>query len=724
MVGHNVLHLSVSFLMTLLLMNQSLLAASHQLDADTVKRSSEEQELRKDQQNQQLLERLLDLSLNELMEIEITTVATGLPQTVAQAPASTTVITVQDIESMGARSLDEVLKAVPGMHISASEYRFAPLYDVRGVHSSNNYEILVMVNGIPIKSVIDGMRGSREESWNPPPIQQIQRVEVIRGPGSALYGADAVSGVVNIITKTAKDIENTEAGVRIGRYQTYNPWVLSSRKFNNGIETAFGIDYLDTNGHQQTVYQDLQTTLDQSGGTALSHAPGRTYLQKRQLNVFGTVNKDHWQLGVNAVRTRGIGSGLGLTLMINPEEHHETNHYQIDLGYYNPKFTENWETKLQLSYRDLADDVFQTYTVRPGGMRNNLFYPYGSPNNVGYFQRQTRLDLSGQYRGFKGHSIRLGVGSLYADLYKTTWSFLLNRNDPQMVDSESVGSILLPEKIRQNRYLFVQDAWTFAPHWEFTAGIRYDWYSDFDSAFNPRLALVWNTTPRFTSKLLYGSAFRAPSFVEMYTPLSRIEVGNPHLKAESSQTWELVFDYRTSRDLNLTLNLFNYKINDKIQRNLIKFADRTIYTYDNVGTLKGRGFELESRWRMTEYSTLEANYAYTKVKDGAGAEAGNYPHHHFYVRHDWLWNANWSLNTQLNWVADRKRPVDDLRDKLQDYTDLDLTLRYRSLQTPWSISVGVRNALDQDRREPGDPRLIGDYPKAGREWFGEIRYKF
>jgi iron complex outermembrane receptor protein len=210
----------------------------------------------------------------------------------------------------------------------------------------------------------------------------------------------------------------------------------------------------------------------------------------------------------------------------------------------------------------------------------------------------------------------------------------------------------------------------------------------------------------------------------MYTPLNRVEVGNPHLKAEASHTWEVVFDYRANRDLNMAVNLFDYQIKDKIQRRLINFADRTIYTYDNVGLLEGRGFELESRWRVTEGSTLEASYAYADVTNNSGMEAGNYPHHHFYLQHDWSLNVNWSLNTQWNWVVDRKRPIGDVREKLQDYTELDLTLRYQSLQMPWSSSMGVRNLLDEDRREPGDPRLIGDYPKAGREWFCEVRYQF
>jgi len=89
-------------------------------------------------------------------------------------------------------------------------------------------------------------------------------------------------------------------------------------------------------------------------------------------------------------------------------------------------------------------------------VRNQSAYPYGSPNNTGYYQQQARLNLSGQYHGFKNHRIRLGY--LYADLYKTRWAFLLTRDNPLMVDSKSIGYFLLPENIRQNRSFVIQDA--------------------------------------------------------------------------------------------------------------------------------------------------------------------------------------------------------------------------------------------------------------------------
>ncbi|MEK7990945.1 MAG: TonB-dependent receptor, partial [Thiotrichaceae bacterium] len=157
---------------------------------------------------------------------------------------------------------------------------------------------------------------------------------------------------------------------------------------------------------------------------------------------------------------------------------------------------------------------------------------------------------------------------------------------------------------------------------------------------------------------------------------------------------------------------------------LLTLEDRTVYMHDNIGTLKGQGFELEGRWKINKFSTVLANYAYVKVEDGDGLEAGNYPHHQFYVRYDWFINKDWAVNTRLNWVADRDRPAGDERLELKNYTELDFTLRYAARQKPWNIALGVRNLLDEDRREPSDPRLVGDYPKAGREWFGEVRYKF
>jgi iron complex outermembrane receptor protein len=165
------------------------------------------------------IEYLINLKLDELSKVEVTLdsvfdvfdglikkrrtkVASGLKQSTARAPAVTTVITAQDIEAMGARTLEEVLRSVPGLQVSFNQVN-VPVYSIRGVSSTYNPEVLVLINGLRFN---DNYIGSKGLYWSGFPVSQIAQIEIMRGPGSALYGADALTGVVNIVTKQAQDI--------------------------------------------------------------------------------------------------------------------------------------------------------------------------------------------------------------------------------------------------------------------------------------------------------------------------------------------------------------------------------------------------------------------------------------------------------------------------------------------------------------------------------------
>lgn len=138
-------------------------------------------------------------------------IATGSEQSLRRAPAVATVITAQDIAAMGATDLDEVLESVPGLHVSRNVQGYNPLYVIRGIYSEFNPQTLVLQNGVPMTMLFIGNRGN---GWAGLPLENVARIEVIRGPGSALYGADAYSGVINIITKSAADVAGAEFGVR------------------------------------------------------------------------------------------------------------------------------------------------------------------------------------------------------------------------------------------------------------------------------------------------------------------------------------------------------------------------------------------------------------------------------------------------------------------------------------------------------------------------------
>lgn len=699
------------------------------------------------EQEATLFDQLADLSLEELGEVEVTLsdvfdifdalvytkevkLATGTWQSTARAPSVTTVITAQDIEATGATDLDEVLEMVPGLHVSRSRV-YSPYYTIRGIYSFGNPQVLVLINGIPIKRLFQGNRGWM---WGGMPVAAIARIEVIRGPGSAVYGADAFAGVINVITKTKEDIEGSEMGGRVGHFETADVWALHGENYG-GFDVATTIEYYTTEGHQEIIDADGQTSFDGIFGTHASLAPGPVNLQRRNLDARLDVSKENWRLrsGYQGQYDNGTGAG---SASLDPLGRYSDYRFNTDLTYHNQEVTDNWDVTAQLSYYHTKYETHRQTPFPPGAFGGA--YPEGLRADSSVSESHTRLDLSGFYIGFNKHMIRLGTGYYYGDHYKLVY---VANTDPTtggpippeegLRDFSDTPYAPNPEGDRKNWYLFLQDIWAFTPNWELTSGIRYDKYSDFGSTLNPRMALVWQPRVDFTAKLLYGSAFRAPTFLELYASNNPFTLGNPALKPETIKTWELAFNYRATNNLHFTTNLFTYKWTDGIR--YLPGSSQGIFVAKNAGIQKAHGLELEARWKMTKKSSLLANYAFVKATDeNNNHDAGNYPQHSAYLRTDWLVYPNWYLNAQINWVGERKRVFGDPRPSLEGYTTVDLTLRRKDIREgEWNLAMSVRNLFDTNARGPSvgpDPNGViffpNDLPLAGRHYWLELRYRF
>ncbi len=662
----------------------------------------------------------LGLSLAELFDLEVT-IASGFKQTVARAPAVTSVITAQDIEAMGATDLDEVLETVPGLHVARSPSSYNPIYSIRGIYSTFSYEVLLLINGIPLKEPFMGDRSL----WGGMPVNAIARVEVIRGPGSALYGADAFSGVINIITKTRKDIDGTEFGTRMGRFNTQDAWILHGVDWN-GFDVALAFEYHDTDGHDEIFEADGQGQIDKIDGTNASIAPQPANLPRRNYDVRVDISKDDWQLRTGYQGRRNIGMGGTAYSSLDPHVRFADDRFNADLTYHNPEFTKYWDITAQVNYLHINTDYPNQILFAPG----RKGYPNGFNINAAWSSRQTGIEISGFYTRFNKHLLRVGIGYQYADLNKFEQSVGIPGST--FTDISDTSAAALSEKDRRSWHTFIQDSWSFLPNWELTTGIRYDEYSDFGNTTNPRMALVWQTKPNFTTKLLYGQAFRAPTFNQSNEREGNpFALGNPNLKPETIETMELAFDYRATDSLHFGLNLFTYDIEDKVLF-VSESGDDTLKRAQNVGKQKGQGFELETRWKMTKKSSLLFNYSFQDSTDEADDnKVGNTPQHQAYFRTDWLLVPNWFLNTQVNWIGKRGRYLGDPREDLDGYTAVDLTLRRKNLQDPWNFAISVRNLFDEDIREPSPgPTPDGiianpnDLPMAGRNYWLELRYKF
>jgi outer membrane receptor protein involved in Fe transport len=256
--------------------------------------------------------------------------------------------------------------------------------------------------------------------------------------------------------------------------------------------------------------------------------------------------------------------------------------------------------------------------------------------------------------------------------------------------------------------------------------VRHDRYSDFGATTNPRLALVWDAAYNLTGKLLYGQAFRAPSFTEQHGINNPVIGGNPDVKPETIRTLEVALAWSASETVQVNLSLFRYAMRDII-RGAPNPAPPPANVVQNRGGQDGRGGELEVVWDATRNLRISGNYAYQRSLDQATRQdAGYAPHHHVYLHADWALARGWRLGSQVNHVAGRKRAPGDARAPVPDYTTVDLALRATPGKSPWDFVLSVRNAFNADVREPSliNGGIPNDLPQAPRALYAQATYRF
>jgi len=217
--------------------------------------------------------------------------ATGSMKPVHLAPSVATVITAEDIEKIGARTLDEVLETVPGLHVSVSNKNaMEPVYSIRGIHTSLNPQVLFLLNGNPLTFTYTGGRVTGLRM----PVASISRVEVIRGPGSAVHGADAFAGTINIITKSGQEVDGTQTGGRVGSFDTRDAWVQHGKVYK-GWDVTFTFEYQQSDGDDgRDIDTDLQMMLDQAFKTDATLAPGPLQTGYEVFNSSLALSRDKW----------------------------------------------------------------------------------------------------------------------------------------------------------------------------------------------------------------------------------------------------------------------------------------------------------------------------------------------------------------------------------------------------------------------------------------------
>ena len=655
-------------------------------------------------------------------------IATGSQQHIRRAPAVATVITAEDIAAIGAIDLDEVLETVPGLHVNRSANFNTPLYTMRGVMSQFTPQVLMLQNGVPVTTLFVGNKGNL---WGGQPLENVARIEIIRGPGSALYGSDAFSGVINIITKNANDSPGTRVGVRAGSFNTKDAWLLHGG--NAGpVEVAAYLRAGNTDGFKRLVSEDAQSRSDRAFGTSASLAPGYTNNQQDAVDGSLDLSYQKWRWRSSYKLRDDMGTGIGVASALDPIGRGKSERILSDVSWTDPQIAPSWASTVTLSYMQYKQRFpVPAILLPPGATFPTGTFPNGMIGAPETSERQYRLSASATYHGFKDHSLRFGVGYEDLDLYATREikNFVFSPSGVptpagDVRDFTSIAPFLTPQR-RMVKYLYAQDEWRIAQDWALTAGMRHDRYSDFGSTTNPRLALVWDATLDLTAKLLYGRAFRAPSFNEEYSINNPVARGNINLQPEINRTVEAALTWHARKDTQINVNFFRYDMQDII-RTVPNAVPGTGATFNNTGGQHGSGMELEAVWDYSRSLRMTGNYSYQRsIDEMTGQDAGYAPHHHVYLRADWRYPSGWLFSAQLNRVMDRERSPGDTRPPIPDYTTVDLTARSNLGSSQWSIAASVRNLFNAMVLEPSlAPGTIpNDLPQAPRAFWVQLAYR-
>ncbi len=665
------------------------------------------------------------------------TIASGISQPISKAPSVASVVTAAQIKQIGALDIDDILETIPGLHVARSPIGYNPNYTFRGMHTDLNPQVLMLINGTPLTNLF---HGDRNLVWGGMPVESISRIEVIRGPGSSIYGADAFSGVINIITKTPQELEGVAVGVRAGSSNTKNTWIQYGHTETDYSLSAI-VEFRKRNGQNERINVDAQTFLDTLSGTNSSLAPRGVETGGESIDLRLEGNYHHFKLRIGAQIRDDGGLGTGVAQALDPYGRGTSKRYNTDLTYHNPFLTKNIGIKGTLSYLHATQEVDKDFTLLPPGSTGSPFNPFpytdGIIGNPEVYERHYRANFSSTFRGIARHELIGGLGYYFGEIYKVkeeknfgidpATDLPIFPGSP-LVDVSDTDYAFLEENERENSHIFIQDVWHLADDWELTTGLRFDHYSDFGDTTNPRIALVWSARHNLTIKALYGEAFRAPSFAETGERANPALLGNPHLEPETLKSYELAFNYKPTYDLTLDLNLFQYYWKD-----IIKFVPDIggggTRTAQNAGEQEGHGVELEAVWQVNEHLSVLSNYSWQQSEDELNdTNAANAPEQQFYIRANAALPKGWNMTLQANRVMGRNRAFDDPREDIDDYTTIDFTLRKAFLTDQLEFSLITKNIFNDDAREPSPngqptPAITDDLPLAKRRIYGEIRYK-
>jgi iron complex outermembrane recepter protein len=613
------------------------------------------------------------------MEVPVVITAARHEQKITAVPYAISVITAEDIRQSGARSVPDALRLVPGVDVADLSINNSAV-GIRGLQGILSREVLVLVDGRQVFDSVFG--GSLWGNW-PFELEDIARIEVIRGPGGTTWGANAVNGVINIITKDPKDqlgLTNTSGGGSRGTWKEHLGYAFQQGKLRMNVsgEYAASDGFNEGGSILRNVEDDVKT--------------GRTNVH----TIFDATPKDQIMLsGGNALVDGGWPQTPLASFMRNSNAGSQASYIQS-----------RWSHEIAADNRFELNAYVNDYQGMP------------AYDAIDYRYEQFAIQFSHTFKPAEHHTLTWGIDTR-ADILNTSTS------DPQLLSQGFLSTGIVG--------LYVQDEWAFAPRWRFTLGgrIDYECYGGFQPS--GRAALSYDLSE---SSMIYGAvsrAFQMPPVGFRFVDLPFAEglgwfTSEEDVRSEQLIAYELGYRGEFFDRLQTNINLYCHDYSSMTILDLMTGPPGLLrYNFTNGYSAVGYGLETDAKWAVTKQLTLLANYT-LELLDCSGRSSivqTDYmtpPTNKFMVGTRYNPIDPLHLSASLYFVDDVNSPNPTfplVRLNVPESFRLDLRAEYEFWKDKASVAVGVRDLLTPNHLE--GTSLFQNVAEVPRMVYAEVR---
>lgn len=660
---------------------------------------------------------------------EIVVTAAGYEQRIMQAPASISVLGREEIEENRATSLAEALAGVEGVDVGAAVGKTGGLtINIRGMGSDYT---LVLVDGRrqnTAGSVTPNGFGETASSFLPP-VSAIERIEVVRGPVSTLYGSDAMGGVVNIITR--------QVGERWGGAVSANATLQGDDEFGNIYGGNF---YLNGPIAPNLIGLALRGSYSEREQSSLTYANVNGV--QTPVTGFGrsSTSNEIWTLGARVSFTPHQDHDIWFDYD-TANQWYDNSSSQLGTattaGGYGPSMEFNREQYLlahnwRRGFGELQTTLTQGVTETLGRIIPNGVPGAGGPRAL---ENTNTIFDTKLFSSFANHTFTLGG---------------------QYWDAEMIDGVAPTAFEHQQWAIFAEDEWRFTETLALTVGARYDNHSTFGDHISPRAYLVWNISDQFTLKGGVSQGFKTPRLEQLTDGINGFGaqgtlplLGTPTLQPETSTSTEIALFYDNGGNFRANVTIFNNEFDDKISSGApvanctfgVSAADYAAGNYATTGCVDvgfwpthatfgqsvnideavTRGVEFALRYNFLEDWQINANYTYTETEQKSGASAGlpltDTPEHMINATLRWNATERASLWLRGEYQSERFRGVGAARTALGDYGAFTLFHIGGGYDITENVRLGatIYNLLDEDfvsllpYGNPANPTYAAEY---------------